>query len=217
MVFRVRTTDRVHPWLKNLRFCPPAKCVFIVKTLPFSPIREIFPRLFRPTPFSPNVYAGFLKSVFLILPNFQFSTSLFPNNHGPPTRVRCERVLFFPHPCHTQLKTNEPPPTNATHLRAPPLMWSAPTCLRFELGDMSPSPPSGGMTPPCPNPPPTNPRFWTAVASAARHRFRQPSNPANPIPSLDVGRGGRRKDRWMLDVFFQVSFRPCCPFPSFAQ
>ena len=119
-------------------FCPLPKCVFIVKTLPFSPIREIFPRLFRPTPFFPNVYAGFLKSVFLISANFHFSTPLIPNNHGPLTRVRCERVLFFTPLCHNQHKTHDRVPANRH--RAPPPMWSAATCRRFELGDMSPSP-----------------------------------------------------------------------------
>ena len=124
--------------VKNPCLHLPAKCVFIVKTLPFSPIREIFPRLFRPTPFFPNVYAGFLKSVFLISANFHFSTPLIPNNHGPLTRVRCERVLFFTPLCHNQHKTHDRVPANRH--RAPPPMWSAATCRRFELGDMSPSP-----------------------------------------------------------------------------
>ena len=89
--------------------------------MPFSQIRENFPRLFHPASFPPNVYAGFLKSVSLISPFFHFSTPIFPNNHGPPTRVRCERVLFFPEPCHTLLKTYEPNPTNAT-LRSAPVL-----------------------------------------------------------------------------------------------
>ena len=162
----------------------------------FSRIWENFPRVFHPPPFSPNVDAGFLKSFFLISPNFQFSTPLFPNNHGPPTRVRCERVLFFPDTCHNQLKTHEPTPTQPC--RAPPPMWRVRTCLRFELGDMSPSPPVAA----CHRHAPTHRQpirdfglRWQAQRDTA---FARPSNPANPTPSLAVGRGGRPQG--LLDV-----------------
>ena len=199
------------------------QCVYIVKTLAFSPIWENFPGVFRPTSFPPNVYAGFIKSVFLIQVNFQFSTPLSPNNHGPPTRVRCERVLFFPRTCHTQPKTHEPTITQSH--RAPPLMWSAATCRRFELGDMSPSPQAPSCLRP-PNhcrqahtlrPPPSaildcGGSLQTAT-SAARHRFRRPPPPrssdtlppaATPFqPVLVIG-------AWRLDAWSVPS--PICVY-----
>ena len=170
---------RVPSWLNNSHPTSRRQCVFIVKTLPFSPDLENFPRVFHSTSFSPNVYMGFLKSAFLISPNFQFSTLFFPNNHGPPTRVRCERVLFFPETCHTQPKNHERTATSSDRSTEHPLRESLPRSGGHPAGRRAGASSPAAFAPAFLSASLPSARLFPKPEICARLRFNQGKNPFN--------------------------------------
>ena len=130
------------------------------------------------------------------LPRFLFSTKPIGARVCDPQQ--CPTVKPCPRTTNPVRRPSHPTAVHRTalhqHQRHPSPMWSAATCRRFELGDMSPSPKAQSC------------HLHIAAATST------PSANHTPPPSLDVGRGGRPQG--LLAVFSPAPSVPFHPPPS---